>query len=218
MDVARPIVAAMVFFFAGWAAGSFQHFLYREPQFRRDFARGRKAVAIRGGSGLAAAVVGAVAFRGGHYDFGPALLTGLFGLVLVVLSSTDFERRRIPDRLTYPALLAAIVFCWAWPDRDVGAILAGLGFAAAVGVAVFILGVLLGGAVGGLGLGDVKLMILIGALLGWPATMYALFVGMILGGVPAAFLLVTRRSRTFSYGPYLAAGAIIGLLWPDRYM
>ena len=218
MDIARPLIAAVVFFAAGWAAGAFQHYLYREESFRRDLARGRKALCMRAAGGSAAAVAAALAFRPEHYDFGPALLTALFALVLIVLSSTDFERRRIPDRLSFPAIAAALVLCWAWPDRDVIAILEGLGFAFAVGSAVFGLGVLVGGAVGGLGLGDVKLMFLIGALLGWPATMYALFIGMMVGGLPALFLLVTRRSRTFSYGPYLAIGALIGLLWPDRFM
>ena len=218
MDIAPPLIAALVFFALGWAAGAFQHLLYRDAAHRAGRARGRRALAIRAGVGTSAAMAAGFAFRPDHYDFGPALLTALFALVLVVLSSTDFERRRIPDRLSYPALAAAFAFCWAWPDRDVAAIFEGLGFALAVGAVVFGLGLLVGGSVGGLGLGDVKLMILIGALLGWPATMLALLIGMLLGGLPAAFLLLTKRSRTFSYGPYLAAGALIALLWPGRFV
>ncbi|MFN0146413.1 MAG: A24 family peptidase, partial [Dehalococcoidia bacterium] len=137
MDIVRPLIAAALFFAAGWAAGVFQHYLYRDEQHRTDHARGRRALAIRGGVGAAAALAAAVAFRPDHYSFGPALLTALFALVLIVLSSTDFERRRIPDRLSYPALAAALAVCWAWPDRDVAAIFQGLGFAVAVGAVVF---------------------------------------------------------------------------------
>jgi leader peptidase (prepilin peptidase) / N-methyltransferase len=173
----------------------------------------RLALAI---SGAAAA---AIAFRPDHYAFGPAGLTAVFGLVLLTLSSTDFERRRIPDKLSIPAFVGAMAVCWAWPDRGVMDILVGLGFALGLGIVVFGAGAMAGRSIVPLGLGDVKLMLLVGALLGWPATMYAIFVGMILGGIPALGLMLSGRSRSyFAYGPYLALGALIGLLWPDRYM
>jgi leader peptidase (prepilin peptidase)/N-methyltransferase len=90
----------------------------------------------------------------------------------------------------------------------------------AVALAVFGLIYLLGR--GALGLGDVKLEAAIGALLGYPAVLAAMFAGIMAGGIAAAFLLLSRRAGrkdAFAYGPYLALGAwlvytrVLGL-WP----
>ena len=91
----------------------------------------------------------------------------------------------------------------------------GAGFALAVGVALFALGVAAGNA---LGMGDAKLIVLLGALIGWPGVMSALFLGVVAAGVPALALLVAGKRRTFySYGPYLVLGGLIVLLWPGRF-
>jgi leader peptidase (prepilin peptidase)/N-methyltransferase len=77
------------------------------------------------------------------------------------------------------------------------------------------LGILLGGGGMGLGIGDGKLMILMGAMIGWPGVIQGLFFGVLLAGVVAVVLLVrSGRAATFSYGPYLAAGAALVLLFP----
>ncbi len=217
MEAIAPVLAAAVAIPAGWSAGVFQHILYREPEYKSGRANGRKALIIRAGLGIAAAAATAVAFRPDHYAFGPALLTALFALVFLVLASTDFERKRIPDRLSYPAIAAAAALCWAWPDRTIIDVFAGGGFGLGVGVALFGLGLFAGGA-GGLGLGDVKLMVLIGLVLGWPAVMYALIYGMIIAAIPSVILILThRRNRYFAYGPYLALGALIVLLLPASF-
>ena len=214
-----PLVGGAVASFGfGSVAGSFQHFLYREAEYRNAPATGRALTLIRWGLGIAAAIVVALALRPGHYDLGPGVLTGLFGVVLLVIASTDFERRRIPNRITYPATAAAIAFCWAWPDRDPESIMQGAAFAAGLGAVLFGAGIFVGGAAGGLGLGDVKLMILLGLLVGWPGAMYALFIGMILAGIPGVVLLAKgRRKAHFSYGPYLVGGGLAVLLFPAAF-
>jgi leader peptidase (prepilin peptidase)/N-methyltransferase len=156
-----------------------------------------------------------LAFRPGLYDFGPAALTAACLLVLVAVSSTDFERRRIPNVVTYPAFVVAMALCWAWPDRSVWDIFLGAGVGLGVGIVLVGLGIVLGGSGMGLGVGDGKLMLLLGAMIGWPGIMPALLYGMILGGVVAVVLLVRKgRNAAFSYGPYLAAGGAIALLFP----
>ncbi|HID33596.1 MAG TPA: prepilin peptidase [Anaerolineae bacterium] len=65
---------------------------------------------------------------------------------------------------------------------------------------------------GALGMGDVKLAGAIGALFGFPDALYALFWGVMLGGVAALYLLIARKAglkSAFAYAPYLAAGAWI---------
>lgn len=201
------VAAALIGAVAGWLFPAYQHNLYSEPDFRAAPASGNKLLALRIFCALAAAGCMALALRPDHYSLGPALLTAAFLLVLVGLSSTDFERRRLPNRLTYPAAIAAVAICWAWPDRSVTdiAIGAGLGTAAAALLVVL--------RFGG---GDSKLVILIGLLVGWPAIMSALLYGIIGGGLVAAGLLLRRGRRAkFAYGPYLAAGAAIVMLFPQ---
>ncbi len=223
MDVWAAPVAAAAGLAAGLLLAGWQGRLYTEEVFREQRLAGRRLLAVRAAMAVATGAAWAVAFRADHYDFGPAALTAAACLVLIVLSSTDFERRRIPDLLTYPALLGAAAFCWAWPDRSVGDIW--LGFAVALGAAVlmFLLGLAFGAMAGmsesAFGLGDVKLIGLIGLLLGWPVTMTALFLGVIIAGIPSLILLVAGRGRSvFSYGPYLAGAAVVALLWLDRFM
>ena len=85
-------------------------------------------------------------------------------------------------------------------------------------LAVGAIGLLLAFIGSGLGLGDVKLGALIGLWLGWhgaPILVASLCTGIILGGLAAILLLLTRRAgrkSSIAYGPYLIAGALMG--WP----
>lgn len=211
-----PIVAGIVGVAYGWFLPTWQQVLYSEPEYRSAPATGRTLWLLRI-FGIAGAGAGlALAFRSDFYDFGPALLTAAFVLVLVTISSTDFERRRIPNKLTYPAFLVALALCWAWPDRSVQDILLGTAVGVAAAVLLVGLGVFFGGGGVGLGIGDGKLMILMGAMTGWPGILPALFYGVLGAGLVAVVLMVTKgRGATFSYGPYLAAGAALVLLFPD---
>jgi prepilin signal peptidase PulO-like enzyme (type II secretory pathway) len=73
----------------------------------------------------------------------------------------------------------------------------------------------------GLGGGDIKLAGLIGAALGAGGGLVAAFVGIMLGGVVAAVLLVSGRRRFGEYlpfGPFLAAGGIVSAVWGRAIM
>ena len=214
MNIVVSLAGALVAGVVGWFAAGFQHHLFGDPALRAAPAAGGKLLALRVFLALSSALVAGIALRPNHYEAGPALLTAIFGVVLCVLASTDFDRRRIPDRLSIPAVVAAMAFCWAWPDRSVGDIVLGAGAGLAAGVVLVALGGFMGNA---LGIGDGKLMVLIGAIVGWPAIMAALLYGIILGGV-AAVVIMTRRGRkaAYAYGPYLALGGVGVLLFVDR--
>ena len=130
--------------------------------------------------------------------------------VLVVLSRHDLEHRVIPNRIVLPAWLVVLVARLAldpgqWAEWLVASLAAGAFFL------VFALA-----KPGGLGLGDVKLAVLIGALLGWDV-IPALLMGTLASAVFAIVLLIREgsaaRKRTFPLGPFLAAGAIITILF-----
>ena len=158
---------------------------------------------------IALAVACAVVFD----DTTEAIVNALGCAVLVAVSVTDLERRIIPNRIIVPALAAALVVQTA---RDpsvewlVGALAAG-GF--------FLVLALVYPA--GLGMGDVKLAAFMGAWLGWDVAV-ALFAGSLLGMVPALVALLRSggrgRKETMPYGPFLAAGGVIGLFFGEALL
>jgi len=145
-------------------------------------------------------------------EWEPTILSGLFAAIFLALVATDLERRLIPNRIVYPAMLLAMALSWAWPDRGVGQAFAGGGLAFAIMLAVYIV------SLGRFGFGDVKMATLMGFAAGFPAMIVGLFFTAISAGLIAAILLLTgtvRRGQYIPYGPFIALGAIISLLWGD---
>jgi leader peptidase (prepilin peptidase) / N-methyltransferase len=132
-----------------------------------------------------------------------------FLALLVVLSATDLEQRRLPHLLLDPLIVAAIAFVPFNPSVSITDAL--LGGAAAVGF-LGLLGLLVRG---GVALGDLYLIAPLGLLLGWPAIFVAIFVAGLLAALASIVLLVSRRAGMKSYipfGPFLVAGAVVTLL------
>ncbi|MDH4334415.1 MAG: A24 family peptidase [Chloroflexota bacterium] len=156
----------------------------------------------------AAAAGGGVAWRSNLPLWATAVHLGLLGL-MVVLTATDLDQRRLPHLVLDPLILGAAVFTPFNPavsplDAVIGA-----------GAAVAFLG-LLGLLVrGGVATGDLYLVVPLGLLLGWPSVFVALFVAALLSAVTGLALLATRRAGMKSYipfGPFLVAGTVITLL------
>lgn len=136
--------------------------------------------------------------------------------VLVVIAVIDNRTRRIPNVIVLPATALSLAAAWLVGVPGLGAALGGAAFAAALFIALVVLGALLR-MPRAMGMGDVKLAVYIGVVLGWPLVVSGLFAGVVLGGLVALFLLVSRRARPgshFAYGPWLCIGAIAVLLLP----
>jgi prepilin signal peptidase PulO-like enzyme (type II secretory pathway) len=139
-----------------------------------------------------------------------AFVAAFFCSTLVVLSAIDFERRILPDKIVLPsaaAVLAAQLVLH--PDQWLEWILAPLGAAA------FLFAALLAYPKG-MGMGDVKLCLLLGAMLG-KLVVVGLMIGMVAAFVPAVYLLVRHgsaaRKMAIPFGPFLAFGAIVALFF-----
>jgi leader peptidase (prepilin peptidase) / N-methyltransferase len=137
---------------------------------------------------------------------GRALVGSFFCATLVAVTATDLERRIIPNRIVVPAAAVVLAAQTAlrpsveWTVAAVGASF--FLFAAAVAYP------------GGMGMGDVKLALLMGAALGRTVTV-ALFVAMTSALVPA-FAILARHGRggrktAIAFGPFLALGGIVAL-------
>ena len=147
-------------------------------------------------------------------ELGAGILGGVFAAIFFTLALTDLETRLLPNRIIYPSVLLAIAFCWAWPDTSVTEILAGGGVAVAISAALFLLSLPFGS--GAFGMGDVKMIILMGFVLGIPSVLVGVVLGTLAAGVGAAFLLMTGlrgRKDYIPHGPFLAIGAILALWW-----
>ena len=143
------------------------------------------------------------------FAFGLTLRTAAAAIAcgtFVVVTATDIERRIVPNRVVLPAALAVLVLDTIWHPSPVWAIgafgLAGFLFVAAVAYP------------GGMGMGDVKLALLIGALLG-RTTPVAFMLTLLLTLVPTVFLIARHgrgaRRLAIPFAPFLAAGAVITL-------
>jgi prepilin signal peptidase PulO-like enzyme (type II secretory pathway) len=158
---------------------------------------------------LASLVPVLMAIAGWRFDEGAALAISPLIVALIVCTATDLLRYRVPNAVTYPGTALALAAALLMPDADiVSAILAALlggGFFLAL---AFI-------TRGGIGLGDVKLAVLIGAALGLPLAYQALLAGMLIGGVVLAVLLmagILGRRQAVPYAPFLALSAVAFVL------
>jgi leader peptidase (prepilin peptidase)/N-methyltransferase len=157
-------------------------------------------------------VVVAVALALGAYPLGgEALLAAFVAAVLVMLAAIDLERRIIPNRIVLPATAVALLARVALVPGDA------LQYALAALLAALFLFLPRIFSAEALGMGDVKLGLLIGAVLGWGAAsalaLAFLFV------FPVALAIVIRggaaaRRTTIPMGPFLALGALVALLGP----
>jgi prepilin signal peptidase PulO-like enzyme (type II secretory pathway) len=223
MDAFLAVAGALVAGTLMWLTTGVQHHLYTRPEQRHHGDDGARRIARRAGIITSAAACAGLALRPDHYDPLPALATAVATFVLLVAASTDLERRLIPNRITYALAAFAVAVCWVWPDRSVAQV--GIGALAAVGLAValFVFGEVVRALVHVrttvFGLGDVKLIVVMGLLLGWPAIGTALLIGVIAAGVPGIVLtLAGQGRRVFPYGPFLILGALVPLLWPANFV
>lgn len=144
---------------------------------------------------------------------GPLVPALLLIALLVPITFIDIEHRVIPDRLVFPGTAVALA---TWALIDPGS-LKEHGLAAIIACAVFLLMAIVYPA--GMGLGDVKLALLLGAFLG-TAVVPGLFLGFVISAVPSMAILL-RYGRQggkvgIPFGPFMAAGAFLGLLWGDQ--
>jgi leader peptidase (prepilin peptidase) / N-methyltransferase len=145
------------------------------------------------------------------------LVAGLLA-PMPAIAAIDVAHRRIPNRLTYPALvLFPIAIGVAWLAGAPVEPLRGLAGLAVFGGVLFVVALVSRG----MGMGDVKLAAVIGLVLGAVGLRLVGVAGgaaVVLGGVGGIIALAMGRSRkdAIPFGPYLAAGAVVAGLWGEQ--
>jgi leader peptidase (prepilin peptidase) / N-methyltransferase len=146
-----------------------------------------------------------------HIGLHPRLAPALLLTALVVpAAAIDLKHRIIPDAINVPgAVLVYAAAVAAQPDRWAELLLGGLAGLLFLGGAWVV-------SPKGMGLGDVKMVLMIGLALGKYVGV-ALFAAFCLSLVPSVGLLLVKGLRArkigFPFGPFLAFGAIVALMW-----
>lgn len=138
------------------------------------------------------------------------IIGSLFFSLLLILALIDLEHKILPNILTLPGLglglmLSLFGFSIPFKESAIGALL---------GFLVIFLIILI--SRGGMGMGDAKLMAMIGSFLGWKGVFFVLVLGSFIGAVSGIiYLYVTKQGRKtpIPFGPSLALAAFIIYLW-----
>ncbi len=152
------------------------------------------------------------------YYFGVSWATPIYWLfcaALVVITFIDLDHQIIPDVISLPGMIIGFLCSFAipwisWMDSLLG-LLVGGGSLYLVAVVYELLA-----KKEGMGGGDIKLLAMLGAFLGWKAVLPVIFVSSLLGslvGVPVMLLKKADSKLAIPFGPFLAAGALIYLFW-----
>lgn len=165
-----------------------------------------------------------------------ALKAALLAVALIVLFFTDLRDRLLPDAVTYPGIVAGTGFALWLPvgDGTAGLLLRALGGAnfppVLLSLADALLGALLGAGllfalgeiwyrlrrVEALGLGDVKMMAMVGLFFGVKLTVLTLLLGSLLGSlVGGLFILLAKKDTGYELplGTFLSVAALVALFW-----
>jgi leader peptidase (prepilin peptidase)/N-methyltransferase len=143
--------------------------------------------------------------------FGPTLLflsRAIFVAAMLTLAITDLRERILPNAITYPGVIVGLLFSLVLPPGIVSALVG-----AVAGAAVpWLIGELYYRVrrIEGLGMGDVKMLAMIGAFLGWQMALVTLFAGSLLGVLVGVPITVIKRDRYYMIplGTFLAIGAV----------
>lgn len=164
---------------------------------------------------MGGAVFGATISRFGSQP-GPLLFVGVYVVALVLLFATDLDQKLLPDVLTLPLILLALV-AFATGSGPFVHTAEDLAWAAAAAIGIplglYLLAIPFGA--GAIGEGDLKLLVSAGLLTGALKVFYGLVAGALLAGIVVAILLVGRRLSMKSfvpYGPFLIAGILWSIL------
>ena len=146
-----------------------------------------------------------------YYGPGPLLVSRLiFGCALIVLFAIDLEHHLLPNVITLPGIVIGFMFSFVnppgWKDALIGILVGGGG--------LFLI------AEGyyrirheeGLGMGDVKMLAMVGAFLGWQLTLLTLMLASFAGTIIGVGMIATGRGTmkyALPFGTFLAIGAAV---------
>jgi len=145
-----------------------------------------------------------------------SLVRVAFGCALIVLFVTDLHHKILPNVITLPGIVVGFVCSFflppGWVSSLIGLIVGG-GFLFAIAEAYYRFR-----GQEGLGMGDVKLLAMIGAFLGWKLVLLTLVFASFTGSLAGGLLIASGRGSmkyALPFGTFLAVGALLASTWGD---
>ncbi len=142
------------------------------------------------------------------------LISFSFSMILVSISLIDNDTMIIPDSLVIACLIVSII---SIPFTDISW-LSRIGGIFIISVPLCLINCIVPDSFGG---GDIKLLGACGMMLGTPSMIVAGFIGILIAGIYAIYLMVTHRVERkghIAFGPYLCFGLFIGLIYGQTLM
>jgi leader peptidase (prepilin peptidase) / N-methyltransferase len=151
------------------------------------------------------------------FGFTPLMFVRVaFACALLVLFAIDFEHQILPDRITLPGIVigfACSLFLPPGPVMSLAGILVGGGILWGIAELWFRLR-----KIDAMGFGDVKMLAMVGAVLGLPLVFLTFMISTMIGGVVAVILVATRRANMATavpFGTMLAVAALVASLYGE---
>lgn len=148
----------------------------------------------------------------------------IYACALIIVVFVDIERREIPDEISIPGIFVGILLMmlvnYGSPRMLLDSALNSI-LGAIVGWGSMFLLAVVGELIfrkEALGGGDMKLMAMIGAFLGWKLVLLTFFISPLLGTVAGIVVMIRHKENVIAYGPYLALGSIVCLLYGEKIL
>lgn len=154
----------------------------------------------------------------GYFDLSiPFLLACLFTYALIVITIIDYHHKIIPNVISLPGIPIGLLCSLFVPWTDIQSSLIGL--IAGGGILYLVAkGYYLVRKEEGMGAGDVKLLAMIGAFLGWKGALISLMLGAFIGTIVGITMMLCQGKNVkyaIPFGPFLSIGAFCALVWGD---
>jgi leader peptidase (prepilin peptidase) / N-methyltransferase len=154
------------------------------------------------------------------YGWTPLLAARLlFACAMIVLFVIDLHHRILPNVITLPGVIVGLIISFflppGWRSSLIG-LIAGGGVLFVIGEAYYRTR-----GYEGLGMGDVKMLAMIGAFLGWPLMLVTLVLASFAGSIVGVGLLVSRRGdmkAALPFGTFLAVGALVAAVAGNSFL
>lgn len=135
---------------------------------------------------------------------------------LIAIFFADLRHGIIPDKIIFPAVIVSVFYLFLIPNSSfIIHILSALG----ASLFFFLIYLLTKGK--GMGFGDVKLAFLLGLFLGFPATLFALYIAFLTGGLIGFILILWRKKKlktAIPFGPFLVLGSLLSLFFQSQIL
>lgn len=154
-----------------------------------------------------------------------SLIYVVFVCGLIIATFVDFNFRIIPDEINIGGIILGLIISFIYPrlhatnNNLIGLYRSFLGIIVGGGI-IWIFGIAgdfifkketMGG-------GDVKLMAMIGAFLGWELALLTFFIAPVFGAIVGIIIKLKTKSSLIAYGPYLSLASIVVIFWSDKIL